>query len=91
MTSPKTPSPATVHRPLKGTRILSLALNLPGPAVLMRWACVEMTRLHSRLRGPQWPDASRSILPVARALRPDTCTAAYKRLSQRILAECLQH
>ena len=32
MTSPKTSS----FRPLKGVRILSLALNLPGPAALMR-------------------------------------------------------
>ena len=32
-----TPSkPKALHRPLKGVRILSLALNLPGPAALMR-------------------------------------------------------
>ena len=31
---------ATSLKPLKGVRILSLALNLPGPAALMR--CVRM-------------------------------------------------
>lgn len=28
----------SIHKPLRGTRILSLALNLPGPAALMRLA-----------------------------------------------------
>lgn len=50
MTSPKTPSPATVHRPLKGTRILSLALNLPGPAALMR--CRQMGATCIKLEPP---------------------------------------
>ena len=36
----KTPKTATPLRPLKGVRILSLALNLPGPAALMR--CQQM-------------------------------------------------
>lgn len=35
-----TPRPALVPAPLKGVRILSLALNLPGPAALMR--CRQM-------------------------------------------------
>lgn len=33
---PFTPRPAATPKPLKGVRILSLALNLPGPAALMR-------------------------------------------------------
>lgn len=33
-----TPRPQRPHRPLKGTRIISLALNLPGPAALRRLA-----------------------------------------------------
>ena len=36
MTKPK----MVTFRPLKGVRILSLALNMPGPAALMR--CVDM-------------------------------------------------
>ena len=33
-----TPRPQRPHHPLKGTRIISLALNLPGPAALRRLA-----------------------------------------------------
>jgi alpha-methylacyl-CoA racemase len=32
------PSTMSTHKPLRGTRVLSLALNLPGPAALMRLA-----------------------------------------------------
>jgi crotonobetainyl-CoA:carnitine CoA-transferase CaiB-like acyl-CoA transferase len=42
--------PATRIRPLKGTRILSLALNLPGPAALMR--CREMGATCVKLEPP---------------------------------------
>lgn len=42
----KTPSP----RPLKGVRILSLALNLPGPAALMR--CRQMGATCTKLEAP---------------------------------------
>ena len=34
--SPTFPRPTTLAKPLEGVRILSLALNLPGPAALMR-------------------------------------------------------
>jgi len=37
-TSALPPSPARSHRPLRGVRVLSLALNLPGPAALRRLA-----------------------------------------------------
>ena len=42
MSTPSSPSsfsgPARSHRPLRGVRVLSLALNLPGPAALRRLA-----------------------------------------------------
>ncbi len=38
MTNPATAPPLAAHRPLNGVRVLSLALNLPGPAALMRLA-----------------------------------------------------
>jgi crotonobetainyl-CoA:carnitine CoA-transferase CaiB-like acyl-CoA transferase len=38
ISTPSTPRPHRLHRPLKGTRIISLALNLPGPAALRRLA-----------------------------------------------------
>ena len=42
-------------RPLKGTRILSLALNLPGPAALMR--CQQMGAKCVKLEPPPHPSA----------------------------------
>lgn len=47
----KTPT----HRPLKGVRILSLALNLPGPAALMR--CHAMGAQCTKLEPPAHPSA----------------------------------
>lgn len=46
MTTPKT----VTFRPLKGVRILSLALNMPGPAALMR--CVDMGASCVKLEPP---------------------------------------
>ena len=46
MTTPKTP----IHRPLKGIRILSLALNLPGPAAF--WRCHQMGATCVKLEPP---------------------------------------
>ena len=42
-------------RPLKGVRILSLALNLPGPAALMR--CRDMGATCTKLEPPPHPSA----------------------------------
>ena len=42
-------------RPLKGVRILSLALNLPGPAALMR--CRDMGAICTKLEPPPHPSA----------------------------------
>ena len=46
MTTPKTP----IHRPLKGIRILSLALNLPGPGAF--WRCHQMGATCVKLEPP---------------------------------------
>jgi alpha-methylacyl-CoA racemase len=46
----QTASTASRARPLKGTRILSLALNLPGPAALMR--CRDMGATCIKLEPP---------------------------------------
>ena len=47
--------PPRLLRPLKGVRILSLALNLPGPAALMR--CKQMGAICVKLEPPAHPDA----------------------------------
>jgi alpha-methylacyl-CoA racemase len=54
MTTPRTPQPTAI-RPLKGVRILSLALNLPGPAALMR--CQNMGASCTKLEPPAHPAA----------------------------------
>ncbi len=48
-------SAAKALRPLKGVRILSLALNLPGPAALMR--CRDMGATCTKLEPPPHPSA----------------------------------
>lgn len=50
MPEPIAATPAKIIRPLKGTRILSLALNLPGPAALMR--CLDMGATCVKLEPP---------------------------------------
>jgi alpha-methylacyl-CoA racemase len=62
------PKPAAARKPpsiqaLKGVRVLSLALNLPGPAALMR--CREMGASCVKLEPPP-PQAHR---PAHRATR----------------------
>nr|WP_315496844.1 CoA transferase [uncultured Rhodoferax sp.] len=53
-TRPAATKPAAL-RPLKGVRILSLALNLPGPAALMR--CRDMGATCVKLEPPPHPTA----------------------------------
>lgn len=43
MTSTPRPAPAPALKPLRGVRVLSLALNLPGPAALMRLKAMGAT------------------------------------------------
>ncbi len=50
MTTSKTPVHRPLHRPLKGIRILSLALNLPGPAAF--WRCHQMGATCVKLEPP---------------------------------------
>ncbi len=52
---PSAPSAPAPIRPLKGVRILSLALNLPGPAALMR--CQAMGATCIKLEPPAHPAA----------------------------------
>ncbi|MDZ7939045.1 MAG: CoA transferase [Rhodoferax sp.] len=51
----KTPAPRAALQPLRGVRILSLALNLPGPAALMR--CQQMGAQCTKLEPPPHPSA----------------------------------
>ena len=50
---PAVTRPVTPSKPLKGVRILSLALNLPGPAALMR--CRQMGATCVKLEPPPHP------------------------------------
>ena len=51
------PSP----RPLRGTRIVSLALNLPGPAALMRLPALGATCPTVDTPGPRLTTAGRPL------------------------------
>ena len=55
MPTTSSPKPASALRPLKGVRILSLALNLPGPAALMR--CQAMGARCVKIEPPPHPSA----------------------------------
>jgi len=60
-------APAKKHadfRPLKGTRILSLALNLPGPAALMRCRDMGATCIKLEPPAPSGPSAMGSGDPM---------------------------
>ena len=65
MTSKATPSLSARPslRPLRGVRVLSLALNLPGPAALMR--CQQMGAACVKLEAPPPAAASETRLPNA--------------------------
>jgi alpha-methylacyl-CoA racemase len=84
--------PATqLFQPLKGVRILSLALNLPGPAALMR--CRQMGAICRKLE-PPGGDPMRHYSPAAYAqlhdgvevLAADLKTDAGQHMLQRELA-----
>lgn len=51
--SPTNARPAAALRPLRGVRILSLALNLPGPAALMRLKTLGATCLKAEPPSPK--------------------------------------
>jgi crotonobetainyl-CoA:carnitine CoA-transferase CaiB-like acyl-CoA transferase len=68
------PTPATAIRPLKGVRILSLALNLPGPAALMR--CQAMGATCVKLEPPAHPAAPKGASGDPMAIYAQTAYAA---------------
>jgi len=88
MTIPKTSAP----RPLKGIRILSLALNLPGPAALMR--CQQMGARCVKLESPAG-DPMQTYSPAAyaamhkgvRITQADLKTASGQKALHRELAK----
>jgi alpha-methylacyl-CoA racemase len=59
------PIPSRTHRPLKGVRVVSLALNLPGPAALRRLADMGATCLKIN---PPSGDAMQAYTPHGYAL-----------------------
>ena len=67
-------SPAATIRPLKGVRILSLALNLPGPAALMR--CRTMGATCIKLEPPAHPSAPKGASGDPMAIYAQTAYAA---------------
>lgn len=68
------PSPTASIRPLKGVRILSLALNLPGPAALMR--CQTMGATCIKLEPPAHPTAPKGSSGDPMAMYAQTAYAA---------------
>ena len=63
-------------RPLKGIRILSLALNLPGPAALMR--CQQMGARCAKLEPPAPTGATLSFGDPMRHYKPDAYAALHQ-------------
>lgn len=62
---PAAPSPtAQALKPLRGVRVLSLALNLPGPAALMRLKAMGATCLKAEPPGPKGAPAGTSGDPM---------------------------
>jgi crotonobetainyl-CoA:carnitine CoA-transferase CaiB-like acyl-CoA transferase len=62
---PTSPSTATALKPLKGVRILSLALNLPGPAALMRCRAMGATCIKLEPPAPMGSAPGSSSDPMA--------------------------
>lgn len=73
-----TPSPASL-KPLKGVRILSLALNLPGPAALMRCRDMGATCVKLEPPAPLSAPPGASSDPMA-----FYCMDAYKQMHQGV-------
>lgn len=70
---------ATANRPLRGTRILSLALNMPGPAALMRLRAMGASCLKAEPPASPEAGAGASGDPMARYSPP-----AYAALHQGV-------
>lgn len=87
----RTASPAR-FRPLKGTRILSLALNLPGPAALMRCqamgaACVKLEPPSGDPMGHYNKPAYARLHEGVKVLGADLKTEAGQKILHRELAK----
>lgn len=63
-TAHTTPTAAKPLKPLRGVRVLSLALNLPGPAALMRLRAMGATCLKAEPPGPRGAPAGTSGDPM---------------------------
>ncbi len=63
-TAHTTPTAAKPLKPLRGVRVLSLALNLPGPAALMRLKAMGATCLKAEPPGPKGAPAGTSGDPM---------------------------
>ncbi|MGV3727268.1 CoA transferase [Hydrogenophaga sp.] len=59
-----TPRPAPTLKPLRGVRVLSLALNLPGPAAFMRLKAMGATCVKAEPPGPKGAPAGTSGDPM---------------------------
>lgn len=59
-----TPRPAPTPKPLRGIRVLSLALNLPGPAAFMRLKAMGATCVKAEPPGPKGAPAGTSGDPM---------------------------
>jgi alpha-methylacyl-CoA racemase len=77
MTTSNRPTP--VLKPLRGVRVLSLALNLPGPAALMRLKAMGATCVKAEPPGPKGAPVGTSGDPMGQYNR-----AAYATLSEGI-------
>ena len=86
------PSPTTRFQPLQGVRILSLALNLPGPAALMRCqrmgaTCLKLEPPAGDPMGQYNPAAYAALHEGVRVLTADLKSDEGKTVLQRELAK----
>lgn len=87
----ETPRPARAPRPLAGVRILSLALNLPGPAALMRCRamgarCVKLDPPAGDPMATYAPGAHAALHDGVRVLQADLKSESGQRALHRELA-----
>ncbi|MBA4329679.1 MAG: CoA transferase [Polaromonas sp.] len=86
------PSPTPSFQPLQGVRILSLALNLPGPAALMRCrrmgaTCLKLEPPAGDPMGQYNPAAYAALHEGVKVLRADLKTDEGQKVLQRELAK----
>ncbi len=85
------PRPASARKPLRGLRVLSLALNLPGPAALMRLrtmgaACVKLEPPTGDPMQVYQAQAYADLHAGVRVLQADLKMEAGRKILQRELA-----